>query len=192
MPCYCDHMPNLVLINGAPASGKSTLARLLALDRDLTLVLDIDTIRGLLTRWEDDPTIAGYAARRLALSMCRAHLSEGNDVVVPQFLQREEFILELASVASDTEARFHELCLINSPERASAMFAARASSDEPNHLAAKLLQEDSGADPVSRLYETLIGMVSARPQTLFVESIFGDIGRSLENLRAAMGQAQQR
>ncbi|MGJ9405735.1 AAA family ATPase [Nesterenkonia aurantiaca] len=185
-------MPNLVLINGAPASGKSTLARLLALDRDLTLVLDIDTIRGLLTRWEDDPTIAGYAARRLALSMCRAHLSEGNDVVVPQFLQREEFILELASVASDTEARFHELCLINSPERASAMFAARASSDEPNHLAAKLLQEDSGADPVSRLYETLIGMVSARPQTLFVESIFGDIGRSLENLRAAMGQAQQR
>ena len=53
-------MPTLVLINGAPASGKSTLARLLAVDRNLTLVLDIDTIRGLLTRWEDDPTTAEY------------------------------------------------------------------------------------------------------------------------------------
>lgn len=185
-------MPDLVLINGAPASGKSTLARLLGLDRDLTLVLDIDTIRGLLTRWEDDPTTAGQAARQLALSMCRTHLSAGNDVVVPQFLQREEFILELASVASDTGARFLELCLVNSPESASAMFAARASSDEPNHRAAQLLQESPGADPVSRLYETLIDLVSARPQTILVESIPGDIGRSLENLRAAMGQAQQR
>lgn len=185
-------MPTLVLINGAPASGKSTLARLLAVDRNLTLVLDIDTIRGLLTRWEDDPTTAGLTARRLALNMCRTHLSAGNDVVVPQFLQREEFIQELATVASDTGARFLELCLVNSSERAAAMFAARASSDEPNHLAAKLLQKSSGADSVSRLYETMIGMVSARPQTILVESIPGNVRGSLENLRAAMTKAQQR
>lgn len=179
-------MPDLILLNGAPASGKSTLARLLADDQDLTLVLDIDTIRGLLTRWEAAPTPAGHAARRLALSMCRTHLSAGNDVVVPQFLQREAFILELASVAAEAGARFIEICLTNSPEIASSMFASRASSDEPNHRAAKLLQEDPEAVPVSDLYNTMIGMLAARPQTIFVESVPDDVGRSLKNLRTAI------
>ena len=66
-------MSRLVLINGTPGSGKSTLARRLAADPaispPLTLVLDIDVVRGMLGRWLETPGDAGMLARRHALAM---------------------------------------------------------------------------------------------------------------------------
>jgi hypothetical protein len=59
----------LILINGAPGSGKSTLARMFVHDHPLALALDIDTVRGMLGRWLDEPTQAGLIARRMALEM---------------------------------------------------------------------------------------------------------------------------
>lgn len=180
-------MSALILLNGAPASGKSTLARLLALDQPLTLVVDIDTIRGSLSHWENDPMAAGLAARKLTLGMCATHLSADHDVLVPQFLQRSEFVEELAAAADDVGADFLELCLVNSPEQAAAQFAARASSADPNHQAAQMLQSAPDAIPVQRLYQAMLTMVSNRPQTILVEAVPGDIEQSLTRLRAAIG-----
>ena len=89
----------LVLVNGPPASGKSTIADALVATRPLALDLDIDVIRGQLGGWLDDPHAAGLAARALATSMIRTHLSAGHDVVVPQFLARVDFIEELERIA---------------------------------------------------------------------------------------------
>ena len=55
-------MPTLLLLNGPPASGKSTLARQLVAGRRLALALDIDVLRGQLSGWLDDPEAAGNAA----------------------------------------------------------------------------------------------------------------------------------
>ncbi|MFC9254152.1 hypothetical protein [Amycolatopsis thailandensis] len=63
-------MPRLIVLNGPPACGKSTLARLYAEDHPLTLNLDIDRIRGLLGAWRDDAAKAGV----LALSAARTHV----------------------------------------------------------------------------------------------------------------------
>ena len=59
----------LVLLNGPPAAGKSTLAARLVATRPLALNLDIDVVRGLLGAWIDRPAGAGLAARALAISM---------------------------------------------------------------------------------------------------------------------------
>jgi leucyl aminopeptidase (aminopeptidase T) len=122
--------------------------------------------------------------------MCRTHLSSGENVVVPQFLQQEEFIDELADTAADVGARFIEVCLVNSAQRASEMFTARESSDDPNHRAAKWLQNDPEAISVPGLYETMIGMVSTLPETMLVESIPGDPKQTLSHLRAAISQTR--
>ena len=61
-------------------------------DHPLTLVLDIDQVRGMLGRWLDQPTDAGVLARDLALAMARTQLDAGRDVVVPQYLGRLEFV----------------------------------------------------------------------------------------------------
>jgi predicted kinase len=86
-------MPRLVLINGAPSSGKSTLAKRYVEEHPLTLALDIDVVRAMLGRWLDHPIEAGLMARRMALEMTRVQLLAGHDVVIPQFLGRLNFVL---------------------------------------------------------------------------------------------------
>jgi chloramphenicol 3-O-phosphotransferase len=58
-------MTRLVLINGAPGSGKSTIAQALAQDRSMTLALNIDGLKHSLGRWDEDPSASGLHARRL-------------------------------------------------------------------------------------------------------------------------------
>jgi len=45
----------MIVLNGPPGCGKSTLARMYAEDHPLALNLDIDRIRSLIGRWRDDP-----------------------------------------------------------------------------------------------------------------------------------------
>jgi predicted kinase len=175
-------LPSLVLINGAPGSGKSTLARLLLEERPLALLLDIDTLRGQLGRWSDDPQAAGSAARRLALAMIRTHLDAGFDVIVPQFLFRLPFVLELERVALEAGSRFFEIVLVSSPEEASARFRSRAHSTDPNHQDAQLLQNAPDAQPIETLYAAMLEIAQQRPNTRFVESIPGDIDRTFAAL----------
>jgi predicted kinase len=168
-------MPALILINGAPASGKSTLARRLVDERPLALLLDIDTLRGQLGRWDDDPGAAGLAARRLALAMIGTHLQAGHDVVVPQFLFRVRFVLDLERTAGEFGARFVEIALVSSPSEAASRFATRSDSLDPNHQDAVRLQQASGAQPIEQLYMSMMEMLQGRPATIFIESIPGDI-----------------
>jgi predicted kinase len=79
-------VPRLILLNGPPGCGKSTLARRYVEDHPLALNLDIDRIRDLLGRWPDHPHQAGLAARAIALAAARAHLRAGHDVMIPQYV----------------------------------------------------------------------------------------------------------
>jgi adenylate kinase family enzyme len=62
-------MPVLVFLNGPPASGKSTIARLFVESRPLALSLDVDDVRSMLGAWLDNPTAAGLRARSIALAI---------------------------------------------------------------------------------------------------------------------------
>jgi predicted kinase len=119
--------PVLVLINGAPASGKSTLARAWAQRHgaDLPLALDIDVVRSMFGGWQQAPGDAGLAARAVAVAGIRAHLSSGRDVVVPQYLFRTPFIDELRTVADAVTADFLECALRIEAEAAAHRFDRR-------------------------------------------------------------------
>jgi predicted kinase len=178
----------LLVINGAPGSGKSTLARLLANRTPLSLVLDVDSIRGSLGRWAEDPAASGIAARRLATAMASAHLLAGHDVLVPQFLRRPDFLVELEGLARAAGAEFVEVALVSSPGEAAARFAARSSSPDPNHDAARALQAGPGAMPVEELYSAMLAMLAGRPGVRYVESIPGEVDRTLRNLLRALNR----
>lgn len=94
-------MPRLIVINGPPAAGKSTLARRWVDEHPLALDLDVDHVRELLGGWRGDPQSAGSAAREIAVAAASTHLAAGHDVVVPQLLARPEFPDRLAEVAGD-------------------------------------------------------------------------------------------
>ncbi|WP_338024682.1 MULTISPECIES: AAA family ATPase [Amycolatopsis] len=92
-------MPRLILLNGPPACGRSTLAGRYVDEHPLALNLDVDRLRNLIGRRRDDPRAAGRLARGVALAAARTHLASGHDVVIPQFLGRTPFIEQLEGLA---------------------------------------------------------------------------------------------
>jgi predicted kinase len=178
----------LVLVNGAPASGKSTLARRYADEHPLTLVLDIDAVLGMLGRWLGDPGEAGLLARRMAIEMARVHLGSGRDVLVPQYLGRLGFVLELERLASDVGAEFAEIALISSPADVAARFARRSRDPETaqHRDASALLELGGGLAALPELCERLDEIVASRPSTRTVTIIDGDIDRAARDLAEAL------
>ena len=177
-------MATLVLLNGPPASGKSTLARRLVADRHLALIVDIDVLRSQLGGWLDDPDRAGTAARRVALAMCRAHLDAGHDVVVPQFLGKADFIEALAAVAADSDARFVEVVLQLSRSDALRAFGERCDhpTDSTHHDAAALVGRSTAEDPVGDMYDALQLLVAQRPGVLRVDTVRNNAEQTLQRL----------
>jgi predicted kinase len=181
-------MPLLVLVNGPPASGKSTLANRLADTRPLALALDLDVIRGMLGGWLDDPTAAGLATRELAVAMARAHLLEGRDVFVPQFLGRVEFVERLETLADEVGARFVEIALmLDRAEAVEAFERRRAAPEEQTHLdAAALVERADGPDPVGELYDRYADLLDSRPNAHRVAVRRGDIDGTITAIEALL------
>lgn len=62
-------VPALIVLNGPPAAGKSTMARRYADDHHLALCIDVDELRDRLGAWRQAPATAGLRARALATAM---------------------------------------------------------------------------------------------------------------------------
>lgn len=184
-------MVALVLLNGPPASGKSTLAARLVSSRPMALDLDIDLIRGQLGSWLDSPAEAGVAARSLAVAMAATHLVGGYDVVVPQFLAREEFIHELADTALHAGARFVEIALVVSRAEVVEAFVSRsAAPDNQQHRDAHALVELSGGTgALGEMYERYMESLDGRPGAHRVVVARGDVEGTLRAVETAIEAA---
>ncbi|MGB6454440.1 MAG: AAA family ATPase [Streptosporangiaceae bacterium] len=174
-------MPSLILLNGPPAAGKSTLARMYADDHSLALNLDIDRLRAQLGRWREDRGAAGLAARRITLAAARAHLAAGHDVVVPQLVARLEFIEQLEVAALDSGAAFREVMLLDEQGSLRSRYRDRvrqeaAAGHEP--IAATDLTDAQLAE----FCERLLPVVAARPATIVIRSLDGDVAATYREL----------
>ena len=183
-------MSRLVLINGAPGSGKSTLARRLAADPaispPLTLVLDIDVVRGMLGRWLETPGDAGMLARRHALAMIDQQIDAGSDAIVPQFLRRIDFVLQLEAAAATHGIPFVEVALVSSPDEAARRFRRRSEQPEDQTHRDAAALESGAADRVPGMYAAMLAVTAQRPATRFVETIDGDHDGTYARLIAAL------
>jgi len=173
-------MTQLILINGAPGSGKLTLADHLAQDRAMTLALDVDWIKHSLGRWDDDPAGSGLHARRLALAMVREHMRAGYDVVIGQYLAKPTFIEQLEHLATELNVRFVEFILnVNATVLAERLAGRSNSPTRPEHQVNNSLVGPEDAD---HLVKSLEGLRRTRPTAIWIDAD-GSMTDALDLLR---------
>lgn len=179
-------MPRLILLNGAPAVGKSTLARRYAEDHPLALNLDIDQVRRMLGRWRDDASRAGLLARSLAVAAAGAHLASGHDVVVPQLVGRVEFIERLAETATEAGARFCEVFLVDEGASIVRRFAERTRlAADPTHVDAHETLA-GGEEELRAWHDRIAALIPLRPNAVTISCTPGDIEETYSALLCAL------
>jgi predicted kinase len=164
-------VPKLVLLNGPPAVGKSTLARRYADEHPLTLVLEIDTVRALLGAWLEEWRRSGTVAREIALAMARTHLEAGHDVIVPQLLVRRPFVDTLQATAESVGASFHEFALLDPREVVLARLEQRHEPEAA--FSARALMEKQG-NAAGDAYDDFVAALAERPDAIVIDDPLSD------------------
>jgi predicted kinase len=181
-------VPVLLLLNGAPGVGKTTLARRWVEDHPLALCLDIDVVRGLLGRWRDYEGASGLLARDLAVDMARRHLAAGRDVVVPQYLARDDLADRLSAAARSVGACYVEVLLTADPDQALRRYRARA--DDPalavHHAVAHRVM--GGEDGWRAMRERVERWAQERSSVIVVPTASGEIDDGYRRLRTVVAE----
>lgn len=176
---------SLLLLNGPPGIGKSTVAKRLSSGRPLSLCLDIDMLRRSLGQWMDHPEQSGALARDLALAAVDRLLRRGHGVVVPQFLGRLPFVERLEQLADEIGAPFDHVVLMDDERAAYSRFFGRvdaADATDQHREAAAMAGSEAG---FAGMFSALLAVVEAR-DVVVVPSVEGDVVETLAEVQAAV------
>ncbi len=174
------------MLNGPPAAGKSTLARLYADEHPLTLNLDIDRVRSLLGGWQEDPALAGQLAREIAVAAAAEHLSNGHDVVIPQLIARLDFIERLEATALASGASFCEVILLDARQNLRARYRERARAEAAAGRRDPAVSTDRTDAELAVSYDELLAVVGARPAAVILRTRTGEAALAYSGLLAAL------
>ena len=181
-------MPRLILLNGPPGIGKSTIARLYADDHPGVLNLDIDLLRRLIGGWRDRFAETGEIIRPVARSMAATHLRSGRDVVLPQYLGRLAEIERFEAIARDSGAEFREIVLMDTRERSVRRFGRRGAGEDPawHGYVREIVERSGGAGHLAGMHDRLTAVLAARPGATVVASAEGEIRQTYQAVTAIL------
>jgi broad-specificity NMP kinase len=179
----------LILLNGPPGVGKSTIARRLRDDRPLSLLVDFDELWLLIGDWQHQEGKGQELAIAAGLAMARAHLHAGYDVIAPQLALGPDFFEAVDAIVAETASVCHEIVLTAHPERVAARFrrrrAERTSAGESD--VSTNIPDDRVDDVIARAIEELTALTAARPQTTVIATDDG-VESTYERVRDVLQQ----
>ncbi len=141
----------LILLNGPPGAGKSTLAARYTAEHPGSLCLDIDVLRTMVGGWADDYAATGALIRPAALGLTTAYLRESGDVMLPQLIARESELSKFERAATGAGAGFVHVLLDVEPATSVVRYEGR--SEAPHTGAVRgLVAADGGPESVVTAY----------------------------------------
>ena len=187
-------MARLVLLNGPPGIGKSTLSALYADRNPGALNLDVDALHPLVGGWQDEETDTWPVVWSLVRAMAATHLDGGRDVVLPQYFAKVDEILEFEKLARRHGAAFREVVLLDDRQAAIMRFDRRAQESEDLWIRHhhRLIELGGGPVLLGTMYDNLMGVVRLRPGAVIVPSVAGAVQETYELLADALGASGAR
>jgi len=182
-------VPTLILLNGPPGIGKSTLAEIYVQRHPGALNLDIDLLRKMVGGWEQTFVLAGEIVRPLALQMAATHLTHGRTVIVPQYLAKGNEVSAFQDTAREANAAFVEVVLMSTKDHALTRYSLLR--DQPDALRScinDVIDSSGGNDYLSSLYDDLVAAVIARPDAVVIDSLVDDIDGTFALLMTALNE----
>lgn len=181
-------MLRLILLNGPPAVGKSTLATRYVAEHPGTLNLDIDTISRLIGPQPGSVVSTFAAARRLGLAMAATHLDSGADVVVPQYIGKVSELERFELVAAEHGATLTHVVLMADRQEALDRFARRGAATADPWLMAlhDHVREQGEGVLLSHMHDGLAHLVRSRLRSVLLASPAGDVDGTYARLTRAL------
>ncbi|HOQ53677.1 MAG TPA: AAA family ATPase [Micropruina sp.] len=180
-------MATLILLNGPPRVGKSTLAARYADLHPGTLCLDIDSLHYLIGGWRDIGAQVHDLLRPLALAMTHTHLAGGNDVIVPQYVADPDAVAAFELLAHRTGATFCEVVLMSTRDEAIERFADRPDDTEWAAHNRRLVADLGGPEFLGAMHDRLADHLGRRPRSIVIESRRDAIDDTFADLLRAVG-----
>lgn len=180
--------PKLILLNGPPGIGKSTLSRRYAEEHSPALNIDVDRLRDAVGGWQERQDVSMVQKYRFAYAMAQIHLSDGYDVAVADQIENPKVYERFEAIAKTCGAIMHEIVLIapldESIERCKAR--ARAMGYPTGFRPGGSLEMGGREAMLTRLYTNMMGVVDSRENTVKIRSQEGAIEQTYQQLLTAI------
>lgn len=163
-------MARLILLNGPPAVGKSTVAARYADHHPGTLNLDIDSLHYLIGGWREFGGRVHEFLRPMALAMAASHLAAGFPVIVPQYIARLEAVAAFEQIAGQHDAELLEVVLMVGRDEAVARFEDRQDDSEWTRHNRRLVDDLGGEEFLGAMHDQLVTYLEHRPNAVRVTS----------------------
>lgn len=174
--------PTLLVINGPPGAGKTTLASRYVEEHPLALLVSEDDLIGAMGQW----IVHEEEGRELAFShvqsMTALHLSAGHDVVVPILLTQVTAADALAHIAARNNARYMECVVAITKQESVTRMLQRGTWGEPGSPPVTELDTPT----IEKLFDTFQSVATERKQASHITSLDNDIEGTYAQIKALL------
>lgn len=176
--------PTLILLNGNPGMGKTTLAERYVKEHPMALNLDIDNIWIMMGGWDSPGSDSNRLKFKYAQTIAAMHLAEGYDVIVPQLMQNVVDYEAFEQIAQDNNATLKEVVLLSTVDDAIERCKTRARSmGHPDGFRPGGVLDSGGREKMLRsMHTNMVSAITQRPSITQIVSVEDDIVGTYEKL----------
>ena len=167
-------MSRLILVNGPPGIGKSTISRRYVAAHPGVMNLDIDVLRSLVGGWDQNFELVGASIRPVALAMIRSYLAQGNDVMMPQMLVDEHELRTFENAATASDGDFIHLVMMDDRDKMLQRFQQRETPGPWGAHVERIVEEGGGDELLLSYYDQLLQLVESCPEAVVIQTSAGN------------------